>query len=103
MAVEGFTASLALELAAFDVRVKLVEPGYSPGTRFTANAGERLNGLIPEAYESFARPIFAAFANPVAVTKETDVAEAVWAAANDTSARLRYPAGADALALARTS
>jgi NAD(P)-dependent dehydrogenase (short-subunit alcohol dehydrogenase family) len=35
-----FTASLALELAAFDVAVKLVEPGYGPGTRFTSNAGE---------------------------------------------------------------
>jgi NAD(P)-dependent dehydrogenase (short-subunit alcohol dehydrogenase family) len=30
MAIEGFTASLALELAEFDVRAKLVEPGYGP-------------------------------------------------------------------------
>jgi NAD(P)-dependent dehydrogenase (short-subunit alcohol dehydrogenase family) len=29
-AVEGFTASLALELQAFGVRVKLVQPGYAP-------------------------------------------------------------------------
>src|SRR5688572_27851780 len=28
MAIEGFTASLALELEGFNVRVKLVEPGY---------------------------------------------------------------------------
>ena len=39
MAIEGFTGSLALELEAFNVRVKLVEPGYCPTTRFTANIG----------------------------------------------------------------
>ena len=39
-AIEGFTASLALELAAFDVRVKLVEPGYGPTTRFAQNGGD---------------------------------------------------------------
>jgi len=44
MAIEGFTASLALELDFFDVRVKLVEPGYGPGTRFTVNGGARMKG-----------------------------------------------------------
>jgi short-subunit dehydrogenase len=103
MAIEGFTASLALELKGFDVRVKLVEPGYGPTTRFTANAGSRLDGLIPETYASFAQPIFAAFAKPAAVTTEADVAEAVWRAANDVSGQLRFPAGADAVALARAA
>ena len=37
MAVEGFTGSLAHELAMFKVRVKLVEPGYAPTTRFTSS------------------------------------------------------------------
>ena len=59
MAIEGFTASLALELEFFNVRVKLVEPGYGPTTRFTSNAGPRMEGLIPEAYAPFAQPIFA--------------------------------------------
>jgi short-subunit dehydrogenase len=36
-AIEGFTASLALELEQFDVHVKLVEPGYGPTTQFTSN------------------------------------------------------------------
>jgi NAD(P)-dependent dehydrogenase (short-subunit alcohol dehydrogenase family) len=102
MAIDGFTASLALELEHFNVRVKLVQPGYGPTTRFTANAGSRLDGLIPDTYASFAQPIFAAFAQPAAVTKESDVAEAVWHAANDASGRLRFPAGADALALSET-
>jgi len=101
MAIEGFTGSLVHELAAFDVRVKLVEPGYAPTTRFAENTEVRIEDLIPEAYASFAAPIFAAFAKPALVTKETDVAEAVWQAANDVSGQLRFPAGADAVALAR--
>lgn len=100
MAIEGFSASLAFELEAFNIRVKLVEPGYCPGTRFTANGGTRMEGLIPESYMPFAAPIFAAFAQPSAVTHESDVAESVWRAVHDTSGTLRFPAGADAVALA---
>jgi short-subunit dehydrogenase len=103
MAVEGFTASLALELEAFNVRVKLVEPGYGPTTRFTSNTGPRMEGLIPEAYAPFAQRIVASLAQgPAAVTTEAGVAEAVWRAANDVSGQLRFPAGADAVALAQS-
>ncbi len=97
MAIEGFTASLALELEAFNVHVKLVEPGFCPSTRMTANMIPE--ALIPEAYASFAERIFAGYAQPDAVTRPSDVAEAVWRAANDASGQLRFPAGADALAL----
>lgn len=103
VAIEGFTASLAHELDAFNVRVKLVEPGYCPGTRFTANGAERMTGLIPTAYQAFAQPIFAAFAQPGPTTTELDVAEAVWRAANDETATLRFPAGPDAVALAKSA
>ena len=102
MAIEGFTASLAHELEAFDVRVKLVEPGYGPTTRFTSNTGTRMDGVIPEAYAPFAQRVFASFAQPTAVTSESDVAEAVWRAATDASGPLRFPAGADAVALAQS-
>ena len=103
MAIEGFTASLALELEAFDVRVKLVEPGYGPTTGFTKNSGARMEGLIPEAYASFAQRIFASLAQgPAAVTTESDVAEVVWHAANDATGQLRFPAGPDAVALAQS-
>lgn len=101
-AIEGLTGSVAFELAAFGIRVKLVEPGYGPTTRFTENGGARMQGLIPEAYAPFAQPIFEAFARPAAVTTETDVAEVVWQAANDRSERLRFAAGPDAVALAAT-
>ena len=99
-AVEGLSGSVAFELAAFNIRVKLVEPGYAPTTRFAANGGQRMQGLIPEAYQPFAGPIFAAFANPGAITTEANVAQAVWDAAHDTSERLHFAAGADAVALA---
>ncbi|MDR7136057.1 NAD(P)-dependent dehydrogenase (short-subunit alcohol dehydrogenase family) [Lysobacter niastensis] len=101
-AIEGFTGSLAFELEAFDVLVKLVEPGYGPTTGFTSNGAPRMAGLIPEIYAPFAERVFAGFAQPTAVTKESDVAQVVWRAANDTTGQLRFPAGADAVALAQS-
>ena len=100
MAIEGFTASLALELEFFGVRVKLVEPGYGPTTRFTSNGAERMTGFIPDAYAPYAQRIFAEFAQQSVVTTEADVADAVYRAATDESGRLRFPAGPDAVALA---
>lgn len=99
-AVEGLSGSIAHELAAFGVRIKLVEPGYGPGTRFAENGGARMQGLIPDAYRPFADRIFQAFANPGPVTTAADVAEVVWQAAHDTSNRLHFAAGPDAIALA---
>jgi NAD(P)-dependent dehydrogenase (short-subunit alcohol dehydrogenase family) len=100
MAIEGFTQSLAFELAAVGVRVKLVEPGYAPTTRFTVNGGPRMQGLIPEAYAEFAERTLAGFATQSAVTTEADVALGVFRAATDASDELRFPAGPDAVALA---
>ena len=102
-AIEGFTGSLGHELAHFGVRAKLVEPGYAPTTRFSHNTSVRVEDLIPQTYADFAAPIFAAFAQPGLFTTEADVAEAVWAAVNDSTQRLHFPAGADAIALARAA
>lgn len=99
-AIEGFTGSLALELGFFGVRAKLVEPGYGPGTQFTSNGIERMAGLIPAEYQAFAAPIFEEFETPGVVTTPGDVADVVYQAATDPSDRLRYAAGADAVALA---
>lgn len=100
-AITGFTGSLAHEMAAFGLRVKLVEPGYAPTTRFSQNIDFAIEDMIPAPYADFARPIFAAFANPPLVTQERDVAEAVWQAVTDGTDQLHYPAGPDAVALAR--
>ncbi|MDA0159660.1 SDR family oxidoreductase [Solirubrobacter ginsenosidimutans] len=99
-AIEGFTASLALELEAFDVRVKLIEPGLGPTTRFASNGESRIDP-IPEPYVPFAERVMTGFQEQTAVTRESDVAEAVWRAAHDTTGQLRFPAGADAVALAQ--
>jgi NAD(P)-dependent dehydrogenase (short-subunit alcohol dehydrogenase family) len=102
-AIEGFTASLALELEAFDVRVKLVEPGYCPNTSFASNGEGRMAGLIPEAYAAYAERVFASLGQPTALTRESDVADAVWRAANDLTGTLHFPAGPDAVALASSA
>lgn len=103
MAVEGFTASLALELGFFDVRVKLVEPGYGPSTGFASNGSERMAGMFPPEYQAFAEPIMNSFGQPGATTTPQDVADVVYHAATEPSDQLRFPAGADAVALANAN
>lgn len=98
-AIEGFSGALAEELGAFGIRIKLVEPGHAPTTRFGANTELAIADLIPPAYAEIARPIFESFAAPALTTKESDVAEAIWHAVHDTTGQLRFPAGADAMAL----
>jgi hypothetical protein len=60
-----------------------------------------MQGLIPEPYAPFAERVMADLQEPAAVTSPSDVAEAVWRAANDATGQLRFPAGADAVALAQ--
>lgn len=98
-AIEGFTGSLAHELAHFGIRTKLVEPGYAPTTNFGANAIIPFDQLIPADYADFVGPIIEAFGKPALTTKESDVAEGVWNAIYDTGNQLRFPAGPDAVAL----
>jgi NAD(P)-dependent dehydrogenase (short-subunit alcohol dehydrogenase family) len=100
-AVEGFTASLALELQPFNLRVKLVQPGYGPDTRFASNGSARMQGLITEPYAAYAQAVFAEFAGASVTTMPADVAQVVWLAANDSSDQIHFPAGPDAVALAQ--
>ena len=98
-AVNAFTESLALELRQFNVRVNLVIPGQAPETSFSKNAQSRMHGGAPEAYASFAKDVFAGMGKSAAVTRPSDVTEAIWRAATDPSCPMRIPAGADAVAL----
>lgn len=100
-AIEGFTGSLAHELAHFGIRTKLVEPGYAPTTNFGANAIIPFDQLIPADYANFAEPIIEAFGKPALTTKESDVAEGVWNAVHDTGNQLHFPAGPDAVTLSQ--
>ncbi len=100
-AVEGFTEALSHELDGFNIKARLVEPGYAPTTNFTANGGPRMQGLIPADYGAFAQSCFAKMANyPTAYCTEEEVAEATFAAATEEGGAIRYPAGADSKLLA---
>lgn len=100
-AIEGFTGALAHELAAFGIRAKLVQPGYGPTTRFIQNSDAQIEDAILEPYMAFAEPILTAFATPALFTTEADVADGVWRAVHDEVGQLSFPAGPDAVALAR--
>ncbi|MFC6486660.1 SDR family oxidoreductase [Nitratireductor sp. GCM10026969] len=103
-AVNAFTECLALELEPFGIRTRLVLPGQAPGTRFGANARGKMAeaGGIPEAYDAFAKRVFAAHASAAdaKVTEPEDVVAAIWRAVTEPDCPLRQAAGADALALA---
>ena len=103
-AIEGFTASLALELEAFGVRVKLVEPGYGPDHPLHAATPAAHGRADPRGVRAV-RPARSSQPSrePPLVTTESDVAEAVWRAANDATGQLRFPAGPDAVALAHAA
>ncbi|TCB95437.1 SDR family oxidoreductase [Micromonospora zingiberis] len=103
MAIEGFTASLALELAEFGVRAKTVQPGACLTTNFAAKAMNHvdltgsLDRLVPAPYEPFAKKTLGGFVGQDQFTLESDVAETVWRAVHDTTGQLRFPAGPDAV------
>ena len=98
-AIESFSASLALELREFDIRVSLIQPGRSAETRFGENARRLVTDGIPEAYAAFAQKVFAGMGSSSAFTHPSDVAAAVWKAVHEPNSPLRIPAGADAIAL----
>ena len=87
-AVEGLSESLRYELSLHGIRVKLVEPGHFK----TGFIGRSLRSTEHAAYD-------AAFCNYMEWVHHEDakapgpeaVAEVVFRAANDSSARLRYP------------
>jgi NAD(P)-dependent dehydrogenase (short-subunit alcohol dehydrogenase family) len=95
-AVEGFTEALSYEVLPFGIRARLVEPGYAPSTRLTANGAARMEGLIPRDYGAFAQACFARIADyPVPYCTEAEVAETVLQAATEPGPQLRFLAGAD--------
>lgn len=96
-AVNAITESLAVEVEPFGIRVRLVLPGRSPETRFSANAREHLIGMDHPAYRALFERVLAGFQDTSGpITRAPDVAEAIWRAATDPKAPMRIAAGADA-------
>lgn len=102
-AIQGFSASLTHEMAEFGIGVKIVAPGYGPGTQFASNGSARMDGSVPESYAPFAQRVFGSLSQLEQVTTPEDVADVVWESANDGTRRLLYPAGPDAVALAASA
>jgi NAD(P)-dependent dehydrogenase (short-subunit alcohol dehydrogenase family) len=99
IAVDGLSEALYYELAPFGIHVKIVEPGYGPGTKFESSM-MALNDAnsFPAPYQGQLGVLMGSI--PKDSTNNQDVAEAVFRAVNDTSPTLRFPAGADAVAIA---
>ncbi len=95
-AVEGFTEALSYEIADFNVKARLVEPGYAPTTKFADNVRGRMQDLLPADYGPVIESFLTRMADyPTRHCTEAEVAEAVFAAATEEGDRLRYLAGAD--------
>jgi hypothetical protein len=93
-AVNAFTETLALEVKPFGVRVHLVLPGRAPETKFGANAFPHLHGLDNPDYAPMIEKVIAGLRDTSGpVTYSSDVCEAIWKVATDSSSPLRVAAG----------
>ncbi len=93
-ALEGLTESLAHELSRFGLRVKLVEPG-GIRTKF------RSEWFEPAAYQPEVSQVKAVMEAGIQKAAPPEgVAEAIYRAATDNSARIRYAANGAGLLLA---
>jgi NAD(P)-dependent dehydrogenase (short-subunit alcohol dehydrogenase family) len=97
-ALEGFSESLAYELASQNIVVKIVEPsGGVTNTRFAERMGsERPQNSLAD-YEEFAAQTRATFAGMQSARKTSadEVAQVVYTAATDGTNQLRYFTGED--------
>jgi short-subunit dehydrogenase len=95
--VDGFSEGLALELAQFGIKVKVVAPGGMQ----TDFAGRSLQGGMHDAYKQLVAKVSGGYSEEKIAnyTKAEDVAQIIYDAATDGKDQLRYIAGRDAIAL----
>lgn len=94
-AVEGFSEALHYELAALGIRVRIIEPG-GVRTDFSGRSFVFTNDPQLTDYQPLVDAFLATSSSPTGQIEAIDVAEGIWSAANDDSARLRYQVGAGA-------
>ena len=91
-AVEGFSESLQYELEPFGIQVKLVEPGAIKTDFYDRSREFVMRDDLRPAYGAFVQKVekVSQEAGAKAVGPEV-VAQVIWRAATDGSAKLRYP------------
>ena len=96
-ALEGFTESLRQELAEFNIKIILIEPGFissnfmdniKTAKGFDSNKSPYAK-TVQQVFQGF-QPMIASSSHP------TEVAHTILNAVNSTSPELRYPVGKDA-------
>lgn len=90
-AVEGFSESLSYELAPLNIRVRVIEPG-AINTDFYGRSMSRAQASAPYTLSATRMQKFMERAGRLGSRPEV-VAAAIFRAATDQSARLRYPVG----------
>ncbi|MFN8673290.1 MAG: SDR family oxidoreductase [Candidatus Sericytochromatia bacterium] len=100
-AIEGFSESLQYELAPFNIKVRIIEPG---GVK-TDFAGRSLEMSKPENttdYDKYVEKITDEMMRSLNFASEPiTVAKTIYTAVNSNSSKLRYTSGLDAAALTK--
>jgi short-subunit dehydrogenase len=96
-ALDGFSESLAYDLAHFNVKIKIIAPG---GIQ-TDFAGRSIDGAYHEAYQKLVEKVSEGYsAESIAKFSSAEsIANVIFEAATDEKNQLRYVAGADAISL----
>jgi NAD(P)-dependent dehydrogenase (short-subunit alcohol dehydrogenase family) len=97
-ALEGFSESLSYELAAQNIRVKIIEPGGVLSTNFGKRSGTEAAQNVPlDDYAGFVAGTNEVFAGlrAMRLATEEDVAKVIFEATTDGTDRLRYVATPD--------
>jgi NAD(P)-dependent dehydrogenase (short-subunit alcohol dehydrogenase family) len=91
-AVEGFSESLQHELLAFNIRVKIVEPGPIKTDFYERSSDRTSNPDFPE-YDEFSDRVLSTLNNIGTTGAPAEVvAKTIYGASTDNSWKLRYPA-----------
>jgi NAD(P)-dependent dehydrogenase (short-subunit alcohol dehydrogenase family) len=95
-AVEGFSESLAWELAGMGIVVKLIEPGGVLDSQFVARSGTEAAQVTPigdyAPFLAHAETVYGALRSTRAGASSADVADVIFTAASDGTDQLRYVA-----------
>ncbi|UOE47957.1 SDR family oxidoreductase [Mucilaginibacter sp. SMC90] len=96
-AVEGYSEALIYEMAAINVKVRIIEPGSIP-TNFVTTSAVFIPNNIPVYTQLMDNvvPRYRKATEHIPKSSAADVAETIYQAATDSTARLRYVVGKDA-------